>query len=281
MDLDLAKFEPTTAALTEMAESFKCLIIKGVDDKVGLKAVHDARITLRNARGAITRRGKEMREDALMFQKKVIKKESELIALIQPVEQDLAAKEDAIEAEKEKIKRADKLPMRRASVEAYGGTFTDDELLGMDETQFQAMMNNAKEKFLAEKEATLRDEASRLEAEKQVIEDKKNTEARAAQRAQEEKDHAAEIERIKAETEIKARAAVEAELAAKAEKQKTDEAAAQKLAEAEQKKIEKRVQYKKWLDACGYTEENKADFTIVRNENVITLYRMVSTFTIE
>ena len=90
--MQLEKFNPTTAELKQKAEECSSLIIKGVDDKEGYQAVHKARMDLVRTRREINKTGKELRAEAIAFQKAVIDKEKELIGIISPVEDDLKAK---------------------------------------------------------------------------------------------------------------------------------------------------------------------------------------------
>jgi len=59
------------------------LKINGVDDKAGYELVKKARLDLKEKRVLITKTGKAMREQALSFQKAVISKEKELVAIVE------------------------------------------------------------------------------------------------------------------------------------------------------------------------------------------------------
>src|SRR4051812_11240258 len=95
MNLEIEKFSPTKAELTKLLEASKVLNLPDLFDQAQLRKVKDARINLRDARVAITKTGKSLREDALKFQKAVIAKEKEFIAIIEPEETRLADFEDA------------------------------------------------------------------------------------------------------------------------------------------------------------------------------------------
>lgn len=102
----LAKFDVNVAELTKLAEEYKGLTVTSVDDKAGLVSVRNARIILKGKRVAITKTGKDLRAQANSFNKAVIDRERELIALIEPTEEALQAEEDRIEAEKEHLRLA-------------------------------------------------------------------------------------------------------------------------------------------------------------------------------
>src|SRR3990167_355056 len=93
-ELSLKEIEPGIAKLTEMAGAVRGLTIAGVDDVAGYKAVHDARMGLRAERVRIAKACKAIREKAVEFQKSVIAKEKEYIAIIEPTELELQGKED-------------------------------------------------------------------------------------------------------------------------------------------------------------------------------------------
>ncbi|MFX8160626.1 hypothetical protein ABTL01_19900, partial [Acinetobacter baumannii] len=63
-------------------------------------------MTLANARIAISKAGKEARDDATKFSKAVIEEEKRLIAIIEPEEDRLRGLRDAWDAEREREKLA-------------------------------------------------------------------------------------------------------------------------------------------------------------------------------
>lgn len=79
--------------------------ITAISNKAGRDQAHAAAMTLKSRRVEIQRRAKEVREDAVAFQKAVIAKGDELAALIEPEEQRLLKLRDAWDAEQERIKR--------------------------------------------------------------------------------------------------------------------------------------------------------------------------------
>lgn len=85
--------------------------ITAITNADGLKECHATRMTLKNTRIAITRLGKDARDDAQAFAKAVIEEERRLIAIIQPEEDRLNTLqtdyEAAIEAEKQRQSEAE------------------------------------------------------------------------------------------------------------------------------------------------------------------------------
>ncbi len=104
--LSLAEFVPAKADLISLVEQAK------KTDMANPEAVHEVRILLRDARVNVTKRGKELREGALKFQKDVIAKEKELVAIIEPEEQRLKTADEEFKLKAEMEKRRDELPSR-------------------------------------------------------------------------------------------------------------------------------------------------------------------------
>lgn len=96
-------FETVRAEVSKLATQYAD--ITAISNKAGRDQAHAAAMTLKNRRVEIQRRAKEVREDAVAFQKAVIAKGDELAALIEPEEQRLLKLRDAWDAEQERIKR--------------------------------------------------------------------------------------------------------------------------------------------------------------------------------
>jgi len=94
------------AVIAQMAEKYLPLKINGIDDKSGYKAVHEARMIVKSTRVKVEKHGKDMREDAVKYQKAVIAEEKRIIGLMEPVETHLAAEEKAVDDAAEAIKQA-------------------------------------------------------------------------------------------------------------------------------------------------------------------------------
>ena len=99
LDFDALKAEVSKQAL-QYAD------ITAIENKAGRDQVHAAAMTLKGKRVEIQRRAKEVREDAVQFQKAVIAKGEELAAIIEPEEKRLIALRDGWDAEREAEKAA-------------------------------------------------------------------------------------------------------------------------------------------------------------------------------
>lgn len=292
--LDLTKFDPKVEELNKLVAVSSKIVVTDINDKKQLEVVKENRIILKNTRVAITKTGKELRENTLVFQRAVIAKEKELIAIIEPEELRLEQIEDEVKAMKLKEERTALLPTRHEQLNAISDDVevTDDTLLEMTTEAFTEYKNGrisakleAERLALEAEQAKVREEAERQEHEKQarereaiarkeeqeLAEKRLATEkANAELRVQQEKEEAER--RVVAERERMEREQKEKEARELAEKQRLE--AEQK---AEQEKLESKKKYQAWLTKNGHNEAT--DY--LRNENgVITLYRAVSTFKI-
>lgn len=243
--------------------------------KEELELVNTTKNKLVKARTRISEIGKEMRTDALVFQKEVIAYENSLIEIIEPEELRLkaiekGAKEYAIREERKKI-----LPEYIQQLASIGDGILDLEeyLLTLDPTQFQSYYNTRLgthlEKQKAEQEAKIREEKYKIEKERDELEQEqrhleelKVVEKRARELAElKAKTDAENLERkIKQETEAK----VKAEQDAKIMEEQTLKVTTQKAA------------YQKFLTNNAYNAETD----IVQHDGKIsTLYRVVARYT--
>ncbi len=147
----------STAAFVPAVKDLKALATKaqGVDVK-NLEQVHGVRIELRDARVNITKQGKELRDNAVKFQKDVIAKEKELIAIITPEEERLEKAEEELKLRAEMEKRRDELPSRLAALASVGDELPIDEaeILAMDDTEFnEYRLRRIDAKLVADKAA--------------------------------------------------------------------------------------------------------------------------------
>lgn len=263
-NFDIEQFNPGVAELTALATSYRGLSIAGIEDEAGYELVHRARIDLRNKRVAIQKTGKSLREDANAFAKKVIEREKELIALVEPIEIELSDKQEAIDLEIERQKRLAFLPERIEKMNGIKTPYSETALLSMDEEAFTAYFNDAKTKWLEAKENALKQEQARIDAEKRADEAKKESERLSIERAKAEKER---IEVAKAETAKR----VEKELRERAElearKKEEDEIKAQK-------KLEKNKKYATFLKKNG-TDSDLDGFHVVQTGETIWLYKLV------
>ncbi len=294
--LSLEVFVPAKEELTLLAGRAKAVDIK---DAV---QVHEVRIELRDARISITKRGKELREGALKFQKEVISREKELVGLIEPEEERLKAIDEEFELRAEMEKRRSELPSRLDALVAIGDEMTtdEDEILAMDDNQFNEyrlrrieaklaqdkyVMEEKRRIELEEREAKIREE-EKLRQEKIAEEDRVLKEAR--DRAQAEIDKvnkklnedrlALEVEKARIAAEELAKEKVQAEHEQKLlikEREAKFEAEKQAGIEREKVRAEKFVAWQREIKFDESTD------VIQWEGNIAKAYRFISEYKIE
>ena len=235
-----------------------------IKNPAGREQCHGAMMTLANARIAISKAGKEARDDATKFSKAVIEEEKRLIAIIEPEEDRLRGLRDAWDAEREREKLAnaeaekrriatlqERIAEIRGAVAAAATCkpalvlehIGDIERMVIDASfeEFQGQAQLAKDETLDKlrelhAQAVAREEeAARLAAEREELDRLRREEAErqaqaAAARAEEERRLAAERETQEAHLRAE-REAHERQLAA--ERAEADRVAREKLAAEE------------------------------------------------
>jgi len=282
-------FKPGIAELKTLAEKFKGLEIKGVEDEAGYIQVKDARKELGDMRILITKTGKSAREEARKYASSVIEQEKEYLQVITPLENELKAKIEAIDKAKKKAERMILLPSRKAMLAEIGSNMTDDEILELDENEFSKIYTDQKMAHLEDKERKRKEKEDakirKEEIEKARIESAKRATEEAEKKAKEdlerlEKDKQAEIDKLKSDQEEKER---------KDNQEKEDKIAQEK---ADQEKAEKSRKLKAFLkkNGCEFfpktivadknLREND-DFIAKRDGETFTLYKKVDSIIIK
>ena len=247
------------AKIAEWADQYLPLTIDDINDSKALAVVHDARMTVKNARVEIEKRRKALKEDSLRYGREVDSVAKYLTGKLEPIEAHLAEQENKVTQEKERIRQA-KLEEARAKVQArvdalhkVGCIVPFAECEAMTEEAFTARLASETASHEAVKAAEaerlrvqaaeterLRLEAEAMAAERAALEKiKKEQEAEAARLAAERKAiddaeaakrRAEEMEKAKAEAAEKAR--IETEQRIEREKAEAQAKAAAEEAEA-------------------------------------------------
>jgi len=150
---DLQVFNPIDAAIAEIGEKYNKLEIKGIEDKDGYKTVHAARMIIKSTRVDIEKTRKSLKDAALKYGKAVDTRAKELTEKIEPIETSLKAKEDFIDAEKQRIKEEkekeaeESLNLRINSLSAYGIAIDIRLLKIMPEEEYNKELQSAKLKY--------------------------------------------------------------------------------------------------------------------------------------
>lgn len=270
--MEIQEFSPAKAEIQAAVLEVEGLTIKGIEDEAGYEAVKAGKKKLADYRIRITKFGKEQREEALAWQREVLRQEKELLAMIEPTETDLKGKLEAVDEEKKRKEREVLLPARVKMLEEVGVKLLDAEILQMDEKSFSAYFTEKKIQYLEMQENKRKQEEEANKRAEEIEKAKAETEARVKKEIEEK----AEREKKEAEQKIineNARIAREAVEKEKAEK-------------AEARRLKKNQTYKDWLKENGVNDKNIQDFNIVKEEQVnnvgtkFTLYKKISEITI-
>lgn len=200
-EAEIKKFPIKIEDLKALAAKYAGLTINGLADVEGYKAVVAARKDVKKMRVHIQNTGKDVRDGAVKFQKLVIAKENEFVAVIEPTEdrlEDLEIRwerlkeEDEKEKERAKAARIQSMQSQLTAVEYAVDIF---DLQAMSDEQFYELLRNAtadfeviKVKREEERKAKL-EESIQLELERQKRErelEKQRVEQEAAQKVLEE-----------------------------------------------------------------------------------------------
>lgn len=240
-NLEMEQFNPTIAELTSLADSYKWLKINGIDDEEWFLKVKEARKDLQQKRISITKFWKSLREKAIKFQKDVIEEEKKLVWIIEPIEEELQKEEDNIKRLKLIEERKYILPVRKKILEEAGIEKSDEEVLNMNDTEFELFIQSEKA-IMFER---LQKEANERKLKEQEEENQKQREI--------------ELERVRKETEEKTRIETEVRLKKEQEekemREKIEQENKEKQEKEKQEEINRNIEYNNWLMKNWYNEQ--------------------------
>ncbi len=274
-NLDIEKFNPKVAELNILAKSAKKLVVSDLHNTSEVAVVKEKRIELGKVRRGIEDTGKELRADAILFQKAVIKRAEELIGIISPEEKRLKQIEEdsktlLIREDREKL-----LPQRIEKFRIVGLTVGDNDVLAMDDNEFLAFYNEKlSEKLDADiieaKEKKAEDDAKK-EKKAQLAQDKiDNANKKIEDKKRKIKQEKMEIEHQKELIKVKEQAIKDAKIAKKEEEKRKKEEELLKKKEAEANK--------KYQDFLKKNKYNDKTDKLKETENEYVLYRVIARF---
>lgn len=237
-NLSLEVLAPRELEAQELVNKYQNLKIDGPEDFGGYAEMKKAKGILVKYRTGTRADGLAIREEANNFNKKVLKLENDLIDKTEPLEKQFAADLDAFDKEREKQARLALLPERKARLAEYGAVLEDDYVMSLDDVKFEGIINVARQRQLDKREAEIKTENDRVEAERLKMEQEKRDEE-IRKEAKIKVDAEAEQERIRLAAKVEAD---KVEAARLAEQAKADAIQAVKdKAEADRLETERRV----------------------------------------
>lgn len=268
-------FRPGISELQEIAQQYKDIKIKGIDDTEGYERAKEAKKHLTSTRTSIAKYGKSKREEAIRWQKEVLRQEKEHIAVIEPVEKQLKEQLEEIDRQKKREKRKVLLPARKKMLESINCNISDEELLDMDENTYSQFYTEQRQLYDQEQERIAEEKRRQEEIERAKKEAAEQARKEAKERAEREKAEAIERERrrIQEEQERKEREKREKE----EEQQRQKEEEARRIQERKEKK-QRRKKYQDWLKKHGYKDDGT--FVIDQEGDTFIMYKKVSQITL-
>lgn len=249
------EFNVVESELQALVQSTSGITATDLKDRKQLDIVKKNRIAIRDNRTLITKTGKELRDGANAYNAAVLKREKELLAIITPEEDRLKQIEEDAKQLVIIEERTKQLPERQSKLLAISSLVlaTDEELLKMDDTQFEAFVNLK----TAEK---LQEEQARIDKEKSDLLERENA-----------LKHAEEIEQAKIEAAQKERERLEQQEIA--DKQKAEAEAIK-----EKELLEKRKVFTDYRSSLGYSEETKDEFYMIETPDSYVFYKKCGEF---
>ncbi len=286
------KPEEVLVTLANTVDQYRWLTINGIEDKAWYTKVYESRQILKKRRSQFISTCEDAREDAVKYQKYVLEKQKEGVAIILEVEEQLQAEESRIDAIKEQIKK-DKEAKEQAALQLRVNTLTAlnydfetgkflTEIQKMTDEEFTLLVQNQRMIFEEEEELRIAEqkrieeeqESARIQKDKEdqeraaFIEEKRlfdldkqrliDDQNRIAQEKLDEQNRIDKIERDRINEENR----VLREKQQLADQKANDERVKAQLEKEEQAKNEKKRKVQQFLKENGWTEENKGDFNI-------------------
>lgn len=239
LNTNVIEFDYTKQALEELRNKYSGIQL----DKESLA---EAIKELVKVRGVIEKKGKSLRDKSNAYNKAVLQKENEYVAIIEPLEKQF--KEKVKEIEREEILEARRLimPQRKELLVEFDtvNIVDDDILLGLDDIQFMTYLSETKNQH--------RDNLQRRQ-------DQEEREKRIAEEARENA--------IKEEREKEAKRLAD-------EARKIEEE--QDKIRSEKEKLEKDERYQTFLKENGYIKDSD-EFFIIEDQTSYKLYKKINT----
>lgn len=289
---ELQKFNVADAVIAKMSADYLPLKVKGLDDKEGLKKVHDARIVIKNKRVEVEKKRKELKASSLAFGQAVDGEAKRIIGLLLPIETHLENEESIVEREKERLrieaelKEQTRLESRVSVLKSYNYTmYLMDVVKNMSDDEFVLEVEKARiayeteQKRLAEAELMRKElelekkrqaevareqiEAeAKIKAEQKKIEDEKRLIADTKLKEEQEKKRFVELE--KARKEASEKAIIETENRIKREAEEKLKAEREAEIEAKRKEVlkpdkEKLLKFAKIIDTLEIPEVSNSE----------------------
>lgn len=193
LETEIKRFDITEAVIEQMKTDFTPLQIDGIEDREGYKKVHEARMLVKEKRCEVERRRKVLKAPFLDAGEKIDMEAKRITKLLEPIEDELEAKEKAIDEERERIKEQE----RKKEEERVQALFEKLQSVGayLDPGVIKEMTEEGFENYYQARKADHeKAEAERKRIEKEAEEKRKTEELARKQEAEKLAKEKAELE---------------------------------------------------------------------------------------
>ena len=182
MEFDIARFNPTIKELNDLKDKYENVKINWIDDKENYELCKYGKRVLSSKRNKIKKTLKRYRQEALDYQKFIIREEKKILDIILTTENNLVWEIEKVDNENLKIKKAKYLP-NRYKILKLNNLICDDEdlLLSFDWDWFLEYVNSLIEIKKETEQQMIIEEAIqfKIDAEDKILDDMKREEKEA------------------------------------------------------------------------------------------------------
>ena len=212
---ELQKFNVADAVIAKMSAEYLPLKVKGLDDKEGLRKVHDARMVIKSKRVEVEKKRKELKASSLAFGLAVDGEAKRITRLLLPIETYLENEESIVEKEKERL-RLEAEQKEKEIIEKQKRA--EEERIALIKKELDAERERQAEVARKQSEAE-----EKIKAEQKKIEDEKRLIAETKLKEEQEKKRLTDLEKAKQEAAEKARIETENRIKREAEEKEARE----------------------------------------------------------
>lgn len=189
--MEVVKLNVTDREIARMKDEYMSLTISGIEDKAGYKKVYESRQVVKKTRTGVVKYANELKEKALIWQRKVNGEKDRVVTELEAIEAYLQAQQDEIDAEKDRLlaeeeaKEGARIQARIDTLAGFGYAIDYDIIVGLDDEKFKdvialAEINHKRDLAIeAEKLRLAEEEKARLKAEREELEKLRAEQAKA------------------------------------------------------------------------------------------------------
>ena len=161
----LQRFAPTDTAIAAMRDAYMPLVIHGVEDAEGFKAVHEGRMVCKQQLTAVEKTRKALKQESLDYGRRVDGEAKRIVGLLQPVYDHLESEESVYNQARELIRNAAKI---KAETEAAAAKAAEEDRIKAEHAAETERLRVEAAKLAVER-AAMEAERAKIVAEQQRL----------------------------------------------------------------------------------------------------------------